>query len=205
MKWGETKVWLSGKEKADFYQGLLQESRDRPIANRDKKRLVKPTEMPWELAPQGILKHMINSEMNTLMETVDVYMQIIPPGSKSGKHRHLAEECLYILEGKGYDEHVDCDVEITDSYKFVPQGEMKRYDWKQGDVVYIPPNTIHQHFNASDTKPLRVISAINRIYRFSGLNDLEQIENAPEYEEGKTIDSSDVQEILERGRIAQKS
>jgi len=205
MAWGESKTWLSGNQTANFYRGLLDESRDRPENSKGKKRVVKPIEMPWELAPQGILKHMINSQMDTLMETVDVYMQIIPPGSRSGKHRHLAEECLYILEGKGYDEHVDCDVEITDKYEFVPQGEMKRFDWRQGDVVYIPPNTIHQHFNSSETKPLRIISAINRIYRFSGLNVLEHIENAPEYQEGKTIDSAEVQRILESSKIAQKS
>ena len=63
------------------------------------KRSSIPNEMPWELAPQGILKHLINEQMNTRMETVDAYMQIIPPGSRSGQHRHLAEECLYVLEG----------------------------------------------------------------------------------------------------------
>jgi len=49
-------------------------------------------------------------------------------------------------------------------------------------VIYIPPNTIHQHFNASPEKPVRLISAINRIYKYCGLNDLEQIEDAPEYD-----------------------
>jgi len=49
-------------------------------------------------------------------------------------------------------------------------------------VIYIPPNTIHQHFNASADKPVRLISAINRIYKYCGLNDLEQLEDAPEYD-----------------------
>src|SRR5262249_48320137 len=44
------------------------------------------------------------------------YMQIIPPGSRSGKHRHLAEECLYVLEGRGYDLHQDCDVERSEEH-----------------------------------------------------------------------------------------
>lgn len=48
-------------------------------------------------------------------------------------------------------------------------------------MIYIPPNTIHQHFNANPDKPVRLISAINRIYKYCGLNDLEQIEDAPEY------------------------
>ena len=46
--------------------------------NSKRKKVVHPSEMPWELAPQGILKHLINEQMNTRMETVDAYMQIIP-------------------------------------------------------------------------------------------------------------------------------
>ena len=139
------------------------------------------------MARQGLLKHLLNEGMNTRMETVDAYMQIVPPGSKSGKHRHLAEECLYVLEGRGYDMHQDCDVEITDKYFWKPQELVQRFDYEAGDVVYVPPNTIHQHFNADTNKPLRLISVINRIFKHSGLNDLEQLEDAPEFQEGLVL------------------
>jgi gentisate 1,2-dioxygenase len=138
--------------------------------------------------------------MNTRMETVDGYMQIIPPGSRSGKHRHLAEECLYVLEGRGYDLHQDCDVEITDTYHWKPQDEIKRFEWEAGDVIYIPPKTIHQHFNADPDRPVRLISAINRIYKNSGLNDLEQIEDAPEYRPGLTLTAEIVRDYLRATR-----
>jgi gentisate 1,2-dioxygenase len=145
--------------------------------------------MPWEMSRQGLLKHLVNEAMNTRLETVDAYMQIIPPGSRSGKHRHLAEECLYVLEGRGHDLHQDCDVEITDSYHWKPQDEVKRFEWEAGDVIYVPPNTIHQHFNGSDDKPARLISVTNRIFKACGLNDLEQIENAPEYDPAVTLNA----------------
>jgi uncharacterized RmlC-like cupin family protein len=138
--------------------------------------------MPWEMSRQGLLKHLLNERMNTRIETVDAFMQFIPPGSRSGKHRHLAEECLYVVEGKGYDLHQDCDVEITDTYHWTPVSEVQRFEWEAGDLIYIPPNTIHQHFNADPKRPARLISAINRIYQACGLNDLEQYENAPEYD-----------------------
>lgn len=70
-----------------------------------------------------------------------------------------------ILDGAGYEIH-----------------DNQRFDWEAGDIVYVPPNTIHQHFNADPGRPARLISAINRIFKNSGLNDLEQIENAPEYD-----------------------
>jgi len=51
--------------------------------------------------------------------------------------------------------------------------------------VYIPPNTIHQHFNADPDNPVRFVAAESRIMKYMGLDDLEQLENAPEFEEKK--------------------
>ena len=196
MSWGESKAWKKGTENRPLYQGLLEDAASAPARNAKRAKVVHPEDMPWEMSRQGLLKHLMNEAMNTRMETVDAYMQIIPPGSKSGKHRHLAEECLYVLEGKGYDLHQDCDVEITDTYHWKPQDEVKRYGWEAGDVIYIPPNTIHQHFNADPNRPVRLISAINRIYNKFGLNDLEQIENAPEYEPGVVLTAEKIEQYL---------
>ena len=182
MAWSESKAWRAGTANQKFYQALLDDASTAPARNAKRRKVIHPEEMPWEMARQGLLKHLINEGMNTRMETVDAYMLIIPPGSRSGKHRQLAEECLYVLEGRGYDLHQDCDVEITDTYHWRPQDEVKRYEWEAGDVIYVPPNTIHQHFNADAKRPARVISVINRIYQACGLNDLEQYENAPEYD-----------------------
>ncbi len=182
MAWDESKFWNAGTASAKLYQALLDEAQTAPARNAKRKKIVRPADMPWEMSRQGLLKHLLNEAMNTRMETVDAYMQIIPPGSRSGRHRHLAEECLYVLEGRGYDLHQDCDVEITDTYHWKPVDEVKRCEWEAGDVIYIPPNTIHQHFNADPARPVRLISAINRVYRFCGLNDLEQLEDAPEYD-----------------------
>ncbi len=182
MAWGEAKAWVDGAKNEDLYQQMLDDAAAAPVRNAKRKKIIQPADMPWEMARQGLLKHLINEQMNTRMETVDAYMQIIPPGSRSGKHRHLAEECLYVLEGRGYDLHQDCDVEITDDYHWTPQDDIKRFEWEAGDVIYVPPNTIHQHFNADSERPARLISSTNRIFKHCGLNDLEQIENAPEYD-----------------------
>lgn len=184
MAWDETSVWIDGNENNPLYQNMLDDATTAPERNASRRKVVTPQEMPWEMSRQGLLKHLINEQMNTRMETVDAYMQIIPPGSRSGKHRHLAEECLYVLEGQGYDLHQDCDIEITDEYFWKPQEEIKRFEWEAGDIIYIPPNTIHQHFNSDPDRPARLISSTNRIFKHCGLNDLEQIEDAPEFDPG---------------------
>jgi quercetin dioxygenase-like cupin family protein len=196
MAWSESKAWIAGQQQQPLYQALLDDAAAAPARNAKRKKIVKPEDMPWEMSRQGLLKHLLNEAMNTRMETVDAYMQIIPPGSRSGKHRHLAEECLYVVEGRGYDLHQDCDVEITDTYHWKPQDRVQRFEWQAGDVIYIPPNTIHQHFNASPDKPVRLISAINRIFKSCGLNDLEQLEDAPEYDPTKRLDAQTIAAFL---------
>jgi len=204
MAWDESKAWLSGSNEGKHYQSLLEEATDMPRRNAQRRKVVHPEEMPWEMSQQGLLKHLFNSGMNTRIETVDAYMQIVPPGSRSGKHRHLAEECLYVVEGRGYDLHQDCDVEITDTYRWTPQAEIKRYEWEAGDVIYVPPCTIHQHFNADPARPARLISCTNRIYKNSGLNDLEQIENAPEYDPNVELNAEAVKRYL-TVRVAERA
>lgn len=196
MAWDESKAWMKGRNSQNLYQALLEDAAQAPARNAKRKKIVHPEDMPWEMSRQGLLKHLLNEGMNTRMETVDAYMLVIPPGSRSGKHRHLAEECLYVLEGRGYDLHQDCDVEITDTYHWKPQDELKRYEWEAGDVIYIPPNTIHQHFNASPHQPVRLISATNRIYKACGLNDLEQLEDAPEYDPAIVLTAEVVERFL---------
>ena len=200
MAWGETSAWIDGTDNMALYQDLLDDATARPARDAERKKVVLPHEMPWEMSRQGLLKHLINESMNTRMETVDAYMQIVPPGSKSGKHRHLAEECLYVVEGKGYDLHQDCDVEITDTYFWKPQDKVSRWDYEAGDVIYVPPNTIHQHFNADPDRPMRLISCINRIFKQCGLNDLEQIEDAPEFDPAITLTPELIRDFL-RGKV----
>ena len=196
MAWDESRAWKRGRHNQKLYQGKLEDAAGAPARNAKRRKILHPEDMPWELSPQGLLKHLLNEGMNTRMETVDAYMLIIAPGSRSGKQRQLAEECLYVLEGRGYDLHQDCDVEITDTYHWRPQDEVKRYEWEAGDVIYIPPNTIQQHFNADAERPVRLISVVNRIYKACGLNDLEQLENAPEYAPNTVVTPELVESFL---------
>jgi quercetin dioxygenase-like cupin family protein len=204
MAWGEVDSWLEGNSNEHLYQRLLDDSRDAHSRNARRKKIVRPSDMPWEMSRQGLLKHLINENMNTRMETIDAYMQILPPGSRSGKHRHLAEECVYVLEGRGYDIHQDSDVEITDVFSWTINPEVKKFEWEAGDLIYIPPNTVHQHFNADPSRPARLISTTNRIFKQIGLNTLEQFEDAPEYDAKVTLTAELVRAYLRGEKSAVK-
>ena len=197
IPWGEYGKYLQGDKTGKYYNELVEEASNAPSLNAKRPKIVKAPEMPWENSPHGLLKHVVNESMNTRAETVDAYIQILPPGSRSGKHRQLAEQAFYVIEGRGYDIHVDCDLTIVeDKYTWVPEPEERRYVWEAGDVVYVPPNTISQHFNADPKEVARIIVITNRIYRQCGLNDLEQIENAPEYDSQEQLTAEKVRRYI---------
>ena len=142
----------------------------------NKLKVVKAADMPFENSPQGILKHMIHEKMNTVENCVDIYMQFLPPGHASGKHRHLAEEVFFVAEGEGYDLHWDVDFKVDIKFTWEWAKEPKKFQWKQGDFVYIPPYVEHKHFNANADKPARIIVIHNRILKAMGAAWYEQLE-----------------------------
>jgi quercetin dioxygenase-like cupin family protein len=196
--WDEYRAYLQGNLSGSYYDELLDEAATAAERNADRPKVIKSSQMPWENSPHGLLKHIVNEGMNTRAETVDAYMQVLPPGSRSGKHRQLAEQAFYVIEGRGHDVHMDCDLAIVDdAYTWKPDGEDKRYEWEAGDVVYIPPNTISQHFNDDLERPARIAMITNRIYRKSGLNDLEQLETAPEYDPAEKLTAEKLKRYLQ--------
>ena len=105
MPYEEADRALLGNEECNYYAEDLKKSEQFRAEYMKRKWVIKAEEMPWENSPQGRIKHMASDRMNTRECCVDEYQQLLPPGGRSGKHRHMAEEILYILEGRGYDQY----------------------------------------------------------------------------------------------------
>ncbi|MFQ5849198.1 MAG: cupin domain-containing protein [Candidatus Binatia bacterium] len=163
-----------------YYRRALERSKRFRDDYAGRKTVVKASEMVWEKCPQGLIKHVVNEEMFTREFALELYMQVLEPGKASGKHRHMAEEVFYVLEGRGYDLHWDVEVELAVKYEWKWAGEAKKFDWEEGDFVYIPPYTMHQHFNADPDRPARFLTATNRMVRLLGFDWIEQVEEASE-------------------------
>ena len=81
------------------------------------------------------------------LHQMDATLVEIPPGGKLPAHRHLAEEMIYIVSGKGY------------TNMWTGSGaDKKRYDWAASDVLSPSLNVWHEHGNASATEPARFLS-----------------------------------------------
>lgn len=82
--------------------------------------------------------------------TLGVHISEVPPGGDKDGHRHLDEATFYILSGRGWSELRQSDDRPD-----------QRIDWKAGDVVVIPANAWHRHFNADPDLPARQLAFKN--------------------------------------------
>jgi len=171
----------SGDTYVNFYAEALEASKQFRTEYDQRKGVVKWNEMPMERSADGLIKHIINERMNTKECCLDIYMQFLPPGKASGKHRHLSEEVFYVVEGRGYDLHWDVKFDVKEVMEFEWDAEPKRFEWEQGDFVYIPPYCIHKHFNADAGNEARIIVINSRIIKPMGFDWFEQLENAEGY------------------------
>jgi quercetin dioxygenase-like cupin family protein len=197
----ETARALVMKAKSTWmFLGLIQQGRGGPVEDEERfgpredwtalwspgteerKKVVKPEDTTWETTRDGrirVLSSMDRAEVRLF--SVDVFEQEIPPGSRSGKHWHMADEVFYVLEGHGHSLHWEVEAEIAERYYARVANEPTRHDFGPGDTLYVPQNHVHQHFNASEDEPLRLISAQNRLIKHLGYDAVVHLEDAPEF------------------------
>lgn len=168
----------AGKKTCNFRAEDIQESADFRSGYNEAANVVLAEDQPFEESPDGLIKHLVHEKLNTRECCVDAYMQFLDPGKNTGKHRHMWEEIIFVLEGSGYDLHWDVKFDCMETYSWEWEEEPKRNEWKRGDFIYVPPYSIHQHFNSGEGEA-RLIVISNRIIKKMGFNWLDQIENAP--------------------------
>jgi quercetin dioxygenase-like cupin family protein len=203
----ETAKALVMKAKSTWmYFGLIQQGRSGPIEREDefgpreewgrvwtpgveqRKKVVKPAETVWETTRDGKIRVVCSKDTpDVRVFSVDVFEQEIPPGSRSAKHLHMPDEVFYVLEGSGHSLHWEVEAEIAERYHARVALEPSRHEFREGDTLYVPQNTVHQHFNASEDEPLRLLSVQNRLIKYLGYDNVVYFEDAPEFAGAETI------------------
>jgi oxalate decarboxylase/phosphoglucose isomerase-like protein (cupin superfamily) len=183
-----------------MYFGLIQQGRSGPVENEEqygpredwseiwtdgvleKKKVLKPDDAVWETTRDGKIRVRCSKDTpEARVFSVDIFEQEVPAGSRSGKHWHMADEVFYVLSGSGYSLHWDVEAEIAERYYARVAKEPQRFDFKADDTIYVPQNTVHQLFNASEDEPLVLVSAQNRLIKYLGYDKVVHLEDAPEY------------------------
>jgi quercetin dioxygenase-like cupin family protein len=183
-----------------MYLGLVQQGHGGPVGDgarygppedwsrlwsagaAERKKVVKPADAPWQTTRDGRVRILASpARTDVRVFSMDVYQQEIPGGSRSAKHWHMADEALYVMAGRGHSLHWDVEAEIGERYMARVAKEPSRWEFGAGDLLYVPHNTIHQHFNADPKAPLLLLSAQNRLFKLLGYDSVVYLEDAPEY------------------------
>ena len=91
----------------------------------------------------------------------DAYVAEIPPGKSLKAHRHLFEETIYILKGRG----------ATSVWIYPDKKET--FEWQEGSYYSLPMNAWHEHFNASGTESVRYVAMTSAPRVIDTFNNME--------------------------------
>jgi quercetin dioxygenase-like cupin family protein len=153
----------------------------RPEGDELIPKVLKPTDTSWEWTPFGYTRQISGRDAPLRIKATDAYLHDIPVGSRSGRRWQMADEVAYVLDGEGYDLHWDVEAEIDDQFYARVAKKPTRWDWKKGDVIWTPQNTVIQRFNTGSSTA-KIIGSSNSIFRHLGYSRTVHFENAPEYD-----------------------
>ena len=148
-------------QRAWEYESLLDFHGDEGSKRKESRLIFKKEEVKLHLSRQGASCTLVDPSLGFSSRSIKCFMQVIPPGRKSGQHRHREEAIVHIVSGNGYS--------IVDG---------KKYHWKAGDTLCVPVWAWHQHFNDDPEKPVRFL-AVGNVYemRALGYSEFEQGED----------------------------
>jgi len=147
-------------------------------ARRDAQRaaadqapcVVRGRELPWEQNRQGKMRWYLHPAMHdTAIRSLTVFVQEIPPGSRTGLQRVPGGSVLFMLRGRGYT---------------LLDGE--RHDWQADDCLNLPirrDGVSVQHVNPDPTQTAAFVSVDLNLVDVLGVNRgaaFEQLESAPD-------------------------
>jgi quercetin dioxygenase-like cupin family protein len=182
-----------------MFMGLIQQGRSGPVERPDefgeredwsqiwtpgvleRRKVVTSSDGVWETTPLGRRRVMNGAEMTENRQfAVDVLELNLPAAGHSGRYWKMADEILYVLDGEGYSLHWEVQAEIAEKYYARIAKEPTRHEITKGDTLYVPQNSVAQHF-AADGSPLHLLSVQNRVFKHLGYDAVHFFENASEY------------------------
>jgi len=183
-----------------MFMGLIQQGRSGPIDRPeefgereewgriwtpgvlDRKKVVGPEDTTWEVTPLGNQRIIASPEKTDgRIFSTDSYELQIDAGARSGKYWKMADEVFYALKGSGHFLMWEVEAEIAEKYYARVALEPKRFDFVEGDTIYVPQNHVVQIF-AGDGEEVRLFQSENRIFKHLGYDNIYFYEDAPNYQ-----------------------
>lgn len=147
----------------------------------DRNKVVSSSIAPETLTEMGFIRTLASAEIADLrLFSVDVFEWSIPRGSRTARTWKMSDEILHVASGSGYSLQWDVEAELDDKYYGHVAKTPNRYEFGTGDTIYVPQNTVSQHF-ANPNESVRLISGQNRLFKMLGYDNVCVMEAAPEF------------------------
>lgn len=154
-----------------LFDALLNTRDEQRERMKHARMIVQGNSLTAEINPMGIFRWYVHPSMNDVACRAQLmYLQEIPPGSRSGKQLHQGGRFHYVLEGKG--------MTIIDGV---------RHNWEKDDSILLPIKShgvVHQHINGDPNNPAKLLVSEPNWVDVWGVDlgsGFEMIEPAPEY------------------------
>ena len=169
MKIAETPDELNEYQVYDAYEEWLQQEGVKVITEFAFEDLGDVELGPWERkGGSGAVINIPNEHL-----TNDSHLVEIRPGGKSEPERHMYEEFVYIVSGRGA------------TTIWFDDGGKQTFEWKTGSLFALPLNAWYQHFNGSGSEPARYLGVTTAPPMMRLYNDLDFIFNTPHSFKGR--------------------
>jgi hypothetical protein len=138
---------------------------------RSAVQVVRLSELPVENNQQGLMRWYLHPAItDTVLSTLSIYRQDIPPGSRSGRLKFQGGQILFILQGRGHT--------MLDGVK---------HTWEAGDVVNLPckrDGIVVQHFNGDPAEPAAFLAVEPNLFAATSVDrgcGFHQLEPSPDH------------------------
>lgn len=149
-------------ERVDTYKKWLEQEGLPIITEYSIPDLMAVDVKPWaRKGGLGAYITLVGSE-----ENIDGYVCEIPPGGTLKPQKHLFEELIYVLSGRGA-----TSVWVEGSAK------KQTFEWQEGSLFSPPLNSWHQHFNGQGDKPARYLGVTLAPIPLNLFNDVDFVFN----------------------------
>ncbi len=129
-----------------LFDDLIRMRDEQRQRNATGRSVVRGDELPWEENGFGKMAWYLHPSItDTLLSTLIFYALEIPPGGRTGRLKTPGDECILVVEGRGYT--------LIDGVQ---------HPWKAGDMIGLPirpDGLIVQHVNEDASLRVRMVVA----------------------------------------------
>lgn len=134
-------------------------------------QIVRGADLPQENNPQGLMRWYLHPAItDTVLSSMLIYQQELPPGSRSGMLQFQGGQVIYIIEGRGHT--------LIDGVK---------HAWTAEDVLNLPlrkDGITIQHVNDDPDKPAKLLAVEPNLLHCTGVDrgsGFEQLRESSDY------------------------